>query len=514
MVLVKDLELLFDGRIRVVFFGDASTYLIPPIVANAFPDVPLMRLTGQPAVFTNIDTTIETIDGVAFAGTFDDLEILIRDLANQANIIFSGSVLNGGGDATAANQVLEIAATEEISDKILPLNFDAFARQRMSTPETIFDSKQIVDAQPLFFDDKQTGGAGTTNTYNTNQSSSTLAVSNLTAGVRVRQTFQRFNYQPGKSFLFIRTAIFGAAGTGITKRLGLFDENNGLFFEQKSSGMSLSIRTFTSGSAVDNNVLQASWNIDKMDGTGASGITLDYTKTLIYFCDFEWLGVGTVRFGVFVNGLPYYVHAFHNSNINTVVYMSTPNLPLRTEIENDGTGGVASITDICSTVIIEGGRQVNGVKFGLNRGADTLITNNNSLIYPLICLRLKSTHLGALIRLISFNLRCTSDAEYAWYIILNPSVTGTAFSFTGLVNSSIEYAYPTKTTTVSGGTVLDTGIGSDTNNNVKGVDNITQSDLAIGSKIDGTPDVICLAVQRLTGTTETFYSSLTFLDIL
>ncbi len=494
---------------------------------NATELVSILNTSQNYIVFSVIDeTTLLMNDGTK---TLADLQSVTIDTSNFGDLFwdtFADSPAVSLSNLDEINERLKsveanIQALAKLSDtqpvsisKLEPLNFDAFARLRMTQPETIFDSKQIADKQPLFFDDQAVSGAGTSSTYNTNQASTTLAVSNLTAGLRVRQTFQRFNYQPGKSFLFIRTGVFGTAGTGITKRLGLFDERNGLFFEQKANGMSVSVRTYTSGAAVDTNVLQANWNIDKMDGTGASGITLDYTKTLIYFCDFEWLGVGTVRFGFFIGGLPYYVHAINNSNINTVVYMSTPNLPLRTEIQNDGTGGVSSITDICSTVIIEGGRQTTGVKRGLNRETNTLVTNNNALIYPLIALRLKSTHFGALIKLISFNLKCTSTADYAWYIILNPTVTGTALSFTGLTNSSIEYAFPTNATTVSAGTTLDTGLGSDVNNNVKGVENTTQSDLVIGSNIAGTADIVCLAVQRLNGTTETFYSSLTFLDLL
>jgi hypothetical protein len=44
-------------------------------------------------------------------------------------------------------------------------------------------------------------------------------------------------------------------------------------------------------------VAQASWNGDKLDGTGASGYTLDPTKATILFTDYEWLGMGSVRVG-------------------------------------------------------------------------------------------------------------------------------------------------------------------------------------------------------------------------
>jgi len=80
-----------------------------------------------------------------------------------------------------------------------PSQLDNFGRLRVSQPETLFDSKMLHDNAPLLWDDSQTSGAGTSSTYNANQSSVTLAVTAATAGTRVRQTFRRFNYQPGKS---------------------------------------------------------------------------------------------------------------------------------------------------------------------------------------------------------------------------------------------------------------------------------------------------------------------------
>ena len=107
---------------------------------------------------------------------------------------------------------------------------DAFQRVRMSSPVTVFDSKTLSDNLPLIYDDQQTSGSGTTSTFSANRASVTLAVSASTAGTRVRQTFQRFNYQPGKSQLVLITGIIGTGSSGITKRFGLFDDSNGLFF--------------------------------------------------------------------------------------------------------------------------------------------------------------------------------------------------------------------------------------------------------------------------------------------
>lgn len=385
-------------------------------------------------------------------------------------------------------------------------NMDAFYRFRISEPLTLFDSKQINDSQPLFWDDAEISGSGTNSLHNANQASTIMSVSSNEAGTRVRQTFRYFNYQPGKSQLVIMTGIFGNRSQGIISRMGLFTARNGLFFEQSSLGMGVVVRSFTTGSAVDTRINQADWNIDTMDGNGPSGIVLDFTKTIIYIIDYEWLGVGTIRYGVFIDGKPYYVHAIHNSNINTVVYMSTPNLPLRYEISNDGTGPSSLLTHICTTVITEGGRQQTGIERGINRGNDSLIASVANNIYPLIGLRLKSTHLGAFIQLIDYSVLCTSSSIYAYYIILNPTAVGVPLTWTPLTNSAVEYSYGESTTTLTGGTILATGVLQSTGQNPDVLKRAIRSDLTLGSSIAGVRDEIYIGIQSFSNN-ETFYGS-------
>ena len=118
---------------------------------------------------------------------------------------------------------------------------DAFGRWRTSDTLTLFDSKQIFDNQPLFFDDAQVSGSGTSSSHSVNEAATTISVAASTAGKRARQTFQRFNYQSGKSQLILVTFSEFDTTTGIVKAAGYFDDDNGLFFfvGQKRLGQEL-----------------------------------------------------------------------------------------------------------------------------------------------------------------------------------------------------------------------------------------------------------------------------------
>jgi hypothetical protein len=386
---------------------------------------------------------------------------------------------------------------------------DAFGRFRVSEPETIFDSKQLYTNQPLYFDDAATAGSGTSSTHSAARASTTIGVSNLTLGTRVRQSLRWLNYQPGKSQLVFATFVMGAAATGITRRVGLFETNNGLFLQQTSTGLSLVRRTYVTGSPVDNAVAQASWNIDPLDGSGPSRITLDMTKSQILVIDFEWLGVGSIRFGFVINGVIYYVHQMQNANVLNAVYMSTPNLPIRYEISNSGTGPAATLECICAQVSSEGGRTQTGLDFSVDRGSTGLVTLNDADVYPLLAIRLQSGRQGATIIPSFVSIVCTSTSTFRWALLLNPTVAGTALSFSAVTNSNVEADVArTNGSKVTGGTQLVSGYSQQQNEG--GVTLTSVPDFALGTTIAGVSDIIVVAVQRITGTTETFYGSMSW----
>lgn len=365
--------------------------------------------------------------------------------------------------------------------------YDAFARARVSEPYTQWESKLLGDNRALFWDDVETAGGGTSSTYNANESSVTLAVSDSTIGTRVRQTKQRFNYQAGKSRLVMLTTTFGEAQTGITRRAGYFDDKNGAFFELEGNTISVVKRSFRSGVVVDTRVTSAEWNLNKL-------LTepIDPSKSLILGMDMEWLGVGSLRFFTVVDGAVLYLHQLNHANDAAGVYMTTPNLPIRYEISNDGRGGAAEMECICSTVISEGGAQLTGATLGLTTVPTHVDANTADTMYAVIGVRLKSTHLDNIVKIRAIEALNQANADFYWVLLLNPTIAGT-FAYADVNDSPIQAAYGATANTVTGGHPLVNGLSTSANV----ARSITDSLLYIGSKVDGTPDEVVLCVVPL-----------------
>jgi len=283
----------------------------------------------------------------------------------------------------------------------------------------------------------------------------------------------------------------------------LYDDDNGVFFQNDGGTLKVVVRSSTSGSAVDTKIAQSDWNGDTLDGTGSSGVTLDPDKTQIFWMDFEWLGTGTVRFGFFIDGQAIICHKVNNANTLSDVYMSTPNLPLRYELDNDGTGGASTLKQICSTVISEGGVANRGLfrHIGTENTALTAVTGG--AYYALVGIRLKTTHLGATVIPIDVSLFCSNNNDIHWELRLNPTVANT-FTYGDITNSAVQFALGGSTNTVTGGTELTGGYiaasGAGGNASASGGGSLI-NEVALGAAIDGTRDTLVLVVMPVgTGT--------------
>lgn len=346
---------------------------------------------------------------------------------------------------------------------------DAFGRLRVSQPFTLFDSSHRYRDNNLW---ATSNTSNTTIVFSETEGLVNLNVDTTANSEIIRETTKVFSYQPGKSLLIFNTAVFAPAKTNLRQRFGYFGANNGMYLEQTDSTVNFVERSSVTGAMTEIRVAQADWNVDKMDGSGPSGKVLDLSKAQILWMDVEWLGLGTVRMGFVIDGEFVLCHRFNHANIVTTTYITTASLPLRYEIKNTGATATGStLKQICSSVISEGGYELNG----LQQGVGTPVTAPKDLpsagtYYPIVSIRLKSSpnRLDAIVILTALSLLgVTNNAFYDWQVRATATTSGGTWVSAG-DNSAVEYNITA--TGISGGRIVASGFAGATNQSSAPID--------------------------------------------
>ena len=370
---------------------------------------------------------------------------------------------------TCSGQPLEVTTTSGYVTYIQPggVAADAFGRLRTVNPLTLFDSSHRYHDNNLWTTSSGTGG---TSSFDTNAGLVTMNVTTTSGSEVIRETTKCFSYQPGKSLLVMSTFVMNAAKTGLRQRVGYYGASNGMYVELDGSTLSFVERSSSTGSLVETRVAQANWNIDKLDGTGRSGLTLDITKAQILWMDIEWLGLGTVRLGFVINGQFIHCHSFHHANLITSTYITTASLPLRYEITNTATTASSStLKQICSTVLSEGGYELRGLQqaVGTSINAPYALTASGTY-YPLASIRLKSGNLDGIVILTALSIMASGgNSNYSWRVNASATTSGGTWTSAG-TNSCVEYNL--SGTSSSGGRILAQGYFQGSNQGAPSVD--------------------------------------------
>jgi hypothetical protein len=323
--------------------------------------------------------------------------------------------------------------TVNVSDSFTPSSFDAFGRLRVSNPYTLYEFTSILGkgapTQGQVIIDEDLSGSGTS----TWSSESYINMDVSGTGYVIRQTHAYIPYQPGKSKLVYLTGVLYHdlsdnplnTTTDLISRIGTFDASMGIFVE--CSGGTIAVVQRNGG--VETRVPRASW-VDKLDGTGSSGVTVNFAKAQIFVFDFEWLGVGQVRCGIVIGGQLYVYYTFTHINELDSPYIRTATLPLRYEIRGGPTTR-NSLHMICGSVISEGGFNPLGNRYIYPvidpfPSWQTLSPTNQTFI-PLLSLRIRSDYPGRVgtIKLKNVDLFSGDPTKYgSWRIVLNADVSG------------------------------------------------------------------------------------------
>jgi len=356
---------------------------------------------------------------------------------------------------------------------------DAFGRQRVSEPFTLFDSVLRHSKNAELWNETISGG---TSVHLPNESSVLMTVTASGHSI-LRRTRKRFPYQPGKGLNLFQSFAGSTPQEGLIQEMGLYDNNNGVMLRASGTTVQFVIRSAATGSPVETIVNQNEWNID-------TAPWLNFAKTNIFTTDLEWLGVGRVRCGFLLDGEYYYCHEFNHANALDAVYMTTAVLPLSYAVSAVATVS-GSLKQICSNVASEGGYEPAGAIYTTGRGASNFSSISSETMVAAIRMTSGRTDNVILPAQVDASLGGSpaSNIVAEWRMRLNPTVSGTwidAANGRGNVQTM-------SSGTFSGGTVINAGLVAPRN----AIDFHPSKalELSLGTNAAGESDIVILTIQ-------------------
>src|SRR5574343_138470 len=317
----------------------------------------------------------------------------------------------------------------DLRDKIIETNsdisterLDAFGRLKTANPTSIFDAQFTYDLQPLIYEQLKSGSGATITRDGTNSCAVMAMSATGIGGYSYLQTFEHFRYQPGNSQEVFMSFNLGAEVTGVQAWAGYYDAYNsiGYVFLQTTTGV-LQLGVSSNTTAGTNLADQEDWNLDKLDGTGKSGKTLDITKDVIMYIDFQALYTGEIRFGFYIDDEFIFCHKITNSNLRTSAYIETANLPLSVGCSNVSNASATKSVHLNCACVISGGGVDETLGYKIST-PDTSVTAGSGTRTHLMTLRPKTSFNSVTNRikivLIEINLIVTGSNSVFWELCL------------------------------------------------------------------------------------------------
>lgn len=393
----------------------------------------------------------------------------------------------------------------------------AFGKLNVTTTHTIFDCQNEYGLDTLRIWDAAANGSlatGSTNgsvtsgsnavgPTNTDSRMTPITVSATDTHYSVIQSRQYCRYIPGKGNVTFITGVF-AAGAAATA--------------------SFVWRTKVSGSIVDTVVAQSSWSVDHFDGTGPSGVTLDFTKIQILVIDAQMLYAGRVRVGFDVDGILYWAHYFSIANNYALPAVQTYNLPVRIDARTtasattfdwgrfDANNGIffrtsrASLGGTayyeCCSVQNNGDEELRGFPVTSPAG---IVTTGVTTRRPIMSIRPKATYNSLTnrghIEDVEVLLRATTNDSF-YEIVIGGTLTGAAWTSSG---TRAITEYDTTATAISGGDTLLSGFvisgaGSSAGSTIRSSDSRSPLTLSQIDALTATQTPLTLVCTSFSGT--------------
>ena len=362
----------------------------------------------------------QTVDGTVNIGTLPEVEIK-NDTGNPISVI--GTTINPFGKP--------VLSVDDDTVQHTSTN-----RRKVSNYEiTEFNTFQYTK-DPLIWDEEVTGTASST--LNTYEATLVMSVGTTTGDRIERQTKRVLPYIPGRENEVIMHFKLNAQQTGIVKRLGILDETSGIYLEDDGATYNVVLRKTTSGGTAETRIARANWNGDKLDGTGPSGITIDFTKFQTMVIEYNWF-TGHAELKFILDNYTYPFHQFEFNNSEDAVITNTPFLPIKWDIHNTtGAAGTHTMEISSYATLSEAGQVPLGVKNTVTTPLAGITCTDAETFYPILSIRLRTDRIKGIVLPQNFQVAALDNSPLFYKVLLNPTLTG-ATTWDTYADTHIEY---------------------------------------------------------------------------
>ena len=337
--------------------------------------------------------------------------------------------------------------------------YSSKGRLQTSDSETVFFNTFQYGKETDIWEEYVTGGAS--GIFNTDINRVDMSVNEISGSEIIRQTINVQKYIPSRSCSLSFAIKINSPVSGIRKRFGLFEAEDGFYFEDGGNGEYYCVlRSSISGSVNEIRVPRSEWNGDKLDGNGQSKIIADPTKQQLVVFDYEWYGAGSVSTNWVIDGKKRLIHRFDSANNFDGPWCKTPFLPIRLEMKNTSGGqetGRYYLNHGSNSLTIEGRSATLGVPVSLSTPIVGISMPKNNY-YPLMSLRLKTQSLKGIVLPQKFQIsNIDKDADLFYKVIKNANLETVNWIDHPDPNSFVQYDM-SSTGIVTQGQEIDNGI--------------------------------------------------------